>query len=117
MDNDVTELLERAHSALHQAQQCLFIERAAKLITIPELYPVIGNLVELTHALCEFLESLPDLTTFNPAEHYDSEEHDPQQSMTSAESALRNARTLADALDPTLNKAWSHIGRLGIKDD
>lgn len=117
MDDDVTELLERAHSALHQAQQCLFVERAAKLITIPELYPVIGNLVELAHALCEFLETLPDLTTFNPGEHYDSEGLDPRESMASAESGLRNARVLADALDPTLNKAWSRIGRLGLKDD
>lgn len=117
MDNHILELLDRAHGTIHQAQQCLFAKRAAKVITIPDLYPVMGNLVELTRALCEFLETLPDLTTFDPAEHDHSEGLDPREVMASAEAALGNARVLADALDPTLNKGWSRIARLGVKND
>lgn len=116
MDDRITELLFQAHDAVHQAQQRLYTQHRAGSITIPDLYPVMANLVEMARALCEFLESIPDPTGFDPSEHYDTEGRAPQESMASAEYELHKARMFADALDPVLNMVWSDIGRLGLKD-
>lgn len=115
MAEHIAERLNDAHLAIYRAHDGLRKARRTRSIVIPDLYPVIGNLVALLSAIHDCLDTLPDLTAFNPDEYYDSQGLNPRESMASAEFALCDVRDFLESINAELNDAWSHIGRLGLR--
>lgn len=113
--NDDTPLLD----ALDDAENA--INRAATLMTespapiVPDLYPVLGGLVALTRVTRHFLDQLPTLTEFDTNEHYDSDGQNPADSLERAEFALRDTQQALSTALISLNDAWAHVGRIGLR--
>lgn len=93
------------------------VPRATGQPIVPDYYSPIGALVSVTRAIRHLLYTFPHLTEFDPGEYYDSQGQEPGTYLEAAETALDDAINDLHNLDGHLNKAWEHIGRIGLRTD